>query len=241
MARSVSRKASRSPLGFVASILRVILGIIFACFALLILSEMRPISNWLSGTRPSSPLIGLVAGHWQNDSGAVCDNGLREVDLNLDIARRVAHILREQGYQVEVLPEFSPKLNGYKAAVFLAIHNDSCTVDLSGFKIARMTHSSVPDREDELVACLYQSYAEAPGLKPHPDTITDDMRQYHALRQIAPETPGAIIECGFMGGDQYLLTEEPDRVAVGIANGILAFLRRQAPLTPTAAPSDAQQ
>lgn len=243
MARSASRKGSRSVLDTFAVLLRVILGIIFACFALLILSETPSIRNWLAGVEPESPLIGLVAGHWQNDSGAVCENGLREVDLNLEIARSVAHILREQGYQAEVLPEFSPKLNGYKAAVFLAIHCDSCIEELSGFKIARMTHSSAPDREDELVELLYESYAQATGLQPHLNTITDDMRQYHALRQIAPETPGAIIECGFMGGDQYLLTEETDRVAVGIANGILAFLRNQSAPTETPAlpVEDAQQ
>ncbi len=173
------------------------------------------------------PKVGLIAGHWQSDSGAVCPDGLEEVDLNLGIARRVAYILRKQGYSVEILPEFSPRLNGYRADALLAIHNDSCLKNLSGFKVARMTHASDPEAEDRLVRWLYQTYAEATGLAPHPNTITDDMREYHALRQIAPETPGAIIECGFMGGDRHLLTEEQDRVAVGIANGLIAFLREQ--------------
>jgi N-acetylmuramoyl-L-alanine amidase len=95
-----------------------------------------------------------------------------------------------------------------------------------------MTHSAVPEEEDRLVSTLYKAYGEATGLHPHYNTITEDMREYHALRQIADETPGAIIECGFMGGDRYLLTEEQDRVAVGIANGLLAFLREAAGTTP---------
>jgi len=208
-------------------LVKIILFVILAALALLAVSEMPSVANWLAGLRPQSPLVGLIAGHWQSDSGAICPDGLQEVELNLAIARRVAHILREQGYRAEVLPEYSPKLNEYRAAAFLSIHCDSCIEGLSGFKIARMTHSAVPELEDALVRSLYRAYEEATGLKPHPNTITEDMRQYHALRRIAAETPGAIIECGFMGGDRYLLTHEQDRVAVGISNGLAAFLRQQ--------------
>ena len=90
-----------------------------------------------------------------------------------------------------------------------------------------MTHSAVPELEDRLVQTLSTHYAGATSLSPHYNTITEDMRQYHALRQIADETPGAIIECGFMGGDRYLLTKEQDRVAVGIANGLAAFVKSE--------------
>lgn len=218
----------RSPLAWVVAIVRALVILLLVGLALLALSEEPLVANWLAGLRPEAPLVGLVAGHWQHDSGAVCPDGLEEVDLNLAIARQVAHLLRQQGYRVEVLPEYSSRLNGYRADAFLAIHNDSCVEGLSGFKIARMTHSAVPELEDELVNMLYESYALATGLQPHPNTITEDMRHYHALRQIAAETPGAIIECGFMGGDRYLLTQEQDRVAVGIANGLSAFLRAHA-------------
>lgn len=197
---------------------------------LLAITDSPEVANWLAGLRRENPLVGLIAGHWQNDSGAVCPDGLQEVEINLAITRQVADLLRKQGYRVEVLPEYSPKLNGYRAAALLSIHSDSCIEELSGFKVARMTHSSKPELEDQLVNDLYASYAEATGLKPHLNTITDAMREYHALRRIAPETPGAIIECGFMGGDRHLLTEEQDQVAVGIANGLLAFLRQQAPI-----------
>lgn len=181
-------------------------------------------------TRPrrgQAALVGLIAGHWQSDSGAVCPDGLEEVDLNLQIARAVAELLRKEGFEVQVLPEYSPRLDGFRADALLAIHNDSCLTELSGFKVARMTHSSDPEAEDRLVQWLYHTYAEATGLAPHPNTITDDMREYHALRRIAPETPGAIIECGFMGGDRQLLTQHQDRVAAGIAQGLISFLRER--------------
>lgn len=227
MTRRSAGLGRATPLDTVASLVRIILFVVLAALALLAVSEMPSIANWLAGLRPQSPLVGLIAGHWQSDSGAICPDGLQEVELNLAIARRVAHILREQGYRAEVLPEYSPKLNEYRAAAFLSIHCDSCIEGLSGFKVTRMTHSAVPELEDGLVRSLYRAYEEATGLKPHPNTITEDMRLYHALRRIASETPGAIIECGFMGGDRYLLAHEQDRVAVGIANGLTAFLRQQ--------------
>lgn len=217
----------------VALAVRILLFLVLGGLVLLSLSETPSVANWLARSRPKGPLVGLIAGHWQSDSGAVCPDGLEEVDLNLDIARRVAGILRKQGYRVQVLPEYSPKLNGYRADAFLSIHCDSCIEEMSGFKVARMTHSSAPEKEDLLVSTLYESYAEATGLQPHPNTITEDMRQYHALRRIAPETPGAIIECGFMGGDRHLLTREQDRVALGIVNGLVSFLRASGLATPT--------
>lgn len=216
----------RSPLRILAMI--VLVGLIVVVGGLTLIGAVETLTITAFPARPKGqPKVGLIAGHWQSDSGATCPDGLEEVDLNLAIARRVAYILRKQGYSVEILPEFSPRLNGYRADALLAIHNDSCVQDLSGFKVARMTHASDPEVEDRLVRWLYQTYAEATGLVPHPNTITEDMREYHALRQAAPETPGAIIECGFMGGDRHLLTQEQDRVAVGIANGLIAFLREQ--------------
>ena len=225
--RPTPTESSRStrPLRPLANLIKVPLFIILALLVLLAVSEMPSIANLLAGLKPGNPRIGIIAGHWQYDTGAICPDGLQEVELNLQIARRVAQILRNQGYSVETLPEYSAKLDGYQADVFLSIHCDSCIDDLSGFKIARMTHSTVPEMEDLLVNSLYEAYETATGLPRHENTITEDMRQYHALRRIAPETPGAIIECGFMGGDRHLLENEQDRVAVGIANGIEAFLR----------------
>jgi N-acetylmuramoyl-L-alanine amidase len=224
------RKTSEKPnsvLRGVTAVVRLVLFAVLGALLVMALSETSAVTNLFSGRRGEDPLVGLVAGHWQSDSGAVCADGLQEVDLNLQIARAVADALRAQGYRVEVLPEYSPKLDGLQAAVFLAIHNDSCMVDLSGFKVAAMTQGDADNAETELVNLLYAHYEQATGLKPHPDTITDDMRQYHALRKIAPETPGAIIECGFMGGDRTLLTEQQGRVVTGIADGLRAFLRRE--------------
>jgi N-acetylmuramoyl-L-alanine amidase len=182
-----------------------------------------------SPTPTPAPLrVGVVAGHWQNDSGAVCADGLEEVSINLDVAKRVVAVLEDQGYRAELLPEFSDDLTGYQAEAFVSIHTDSCEVPgLSGFKVARVVSSAIPDREDRLVACLVEEYASATGLEFNESTITYDMTDYHAFWEIDPNTPGAIIELGFMDEDRNLLTRHPDQAARGVANGILCFLQSQ--------------
>ncbi len=224
----------RSAVDRVARGVRALLFALVGLLAVLALSELPAIRQWggLGGRRPQ---VGLLSGHWQNDSGAVCPDGLQEAEVNLAVTRRAAQLLREQGIDAEVLPEYAAQLDGYRAAAFVAIHSDSCLEDYSGFKVARLSTAVNGAASDRLVAAIEDAYATATGLGSHADTITDDMRQYHALRQISSETPGAILECGFLGGDRYLLTSEQDRVAVGIANGVEAFLRAEG--APTAAPA----
>lgn len=169
--------------------------------------------------------IGVVAGHWQYDSGAVCLDGLREVDITLPVAQKVVAILRWRGYQVDLLGEYDEALTGYRADAFISIHADSCDIPgASGFKVARVEHSSVPEEEDRLVDCLWEAYGGATGLAPHRGSITPHMRNYHAFRTISPYTPGAIIEIGFMLDDRWLLENKQDEIASGIVEGLACFL-----------------
>lgn len=166
-----------------------------------------------------------MAGHWKSDVGAICDDGLQEVTINLDVASRVVAILQYEGYDVDLLPEFSDQLPGYQADAFVSIHADSCNVpEASGFKVARVAASAIPEEEDRLVACLIDRYAQASGLALHENSITYDMTVYHAFNEIDPQTPGAIIELGFMGADRELLTDGSYQLAQGIARGIACFL-----------------
>jgi N-acetylmuramoyl-L-alanine amidase len=184
---------------------------------------------------PKGKRIGIVAGHLgpENDPGAVCPDGLREVDINVAVAERVVAALCNQGYDVDLLEEFDERLDGYQAAAFVSIHSDSCDIpDASGFKVAHVEDSAIPDIEDRLVECLYQEYEAATGLPRHEASITPAMHGYHAFRQIARETPGAIIELGFMLADRRALTSNPDRLAQGIVNGLLCFLEPEATRTP---------
>ena len=173
--------------------------------------------------------IGIVSGHWGHDSGAVCDNGTTEQQVNLVIATLVAQKLTAYGYQVDLLQEFDPRLNGYKAAVLLSIHNDSCQYindQATGFKVASALASRDPNSSDRLVACIRDRYGRITGLPFH-NSITPDMTQYHAFNEIDPGTTAAIIEAGFLYKDYDILTSHPDVIANGIVAGILCFVNNE--------------
>lgn len=185
-------------------------------------------STPVAGT--TRPLVGIVAGHAGYDPGAVCPDGPTEAEVNLAIAGEVIRLLERKGIGADLLEEFDPRLAGYRADALVSIHADSCAVPgASGFKVARVTESAIPAAEDRLVACLNQEYAVHTGLSQHPASITDGMTDYHAFREIAPQTPGAIIETGFLLDDQYLLVRRPKVVARGVAAGILCFLETPSP------------
>ncbi len=177
--------------------------------------------------RPRLPRVGLVAGHWGYDSGAVCADGLTEQAVTLDIARRVKALLEARRYRVDALQEFDARLTGYVADALVSIHADSCNYinDIAtGFKVARSVASYVPGAEDRLVGCLIDSYTTATGLGFHESSITPDMTSYHTFSEVAADTPAAIIETGFLYLDRGILVGQPDRVARGIAEGIVCFV-----------------
>ena len=187
---------------------------------------------------PSSddaPRIGIVAGHWGHDTGAMCPDGLREVDINLEVAKQVVDRLQTLGYQADLLAEYDPRLEGYQADALVSIHADSCqdfpnaTPPASGFKVASVEDSMVPDVEDLLVACLAQCYAARTDMYFHTNSITYDMIYYHNFYEIDNQTPGAIIEIGFMKNDRAILTERTDLVAQGIVEGIVCFIESSRP------------
>ena len=174
---------------------------------------------------PDAPRVGIVAGHAGYDIGAVCPDGLSEAEVNLAVAREVAIVLARRGYRIDLLEEYDERLAGYQADALISIHADSCDVPgASGFKVARVTDSAIPEAEDRLVGCIYREYEAVTGLPRHPSSITDDMTSYHAFREIDHYTPGAIIETGFLLDNRELLTNQPKQVARGIASGVVCFL-----------------
>lgn len=180
---------------------------------------------------PQAPQVALISGHAGHDSGAVCTdaNGatlLTEAEINARVAELVAQRLRLTGVDVLILAEYDDRLENLTAPLLLSLHADSC-VGLSGYKAAHRTNSTVPAQDATLLACIDLHYPAATDLRHHPNTITHDMTAYHAFRRIHPSTPAVILEMGFLGGDQALLTAGAARVADGITASIRCFLAEQ--------------
>jgi len=179
--------------------------------------------------------VGIVAGHAGNDSGAVCVDGngdvtLTEAEVNLKIAAIVQQKLIEKGFQVDLLREFDSRLSGYRALAIISIHNDSCEYindQATGFKVAAALNTPDINRANRLTACLVDRYHRMTGLTFHAGSITSDMREYHAFREIDPTTVAAIIETGFLNLDREILTKQTDRVAAGIVDAVLCFANNE--------------
>jgi N-acetylmuramoyl-L-alanine amidase len=199
---------------------------------ILALMTPQPVSDVSAPPGRQAVRIGIVAGHWGNgeDRGAVCENNTAEVDVNYAIASLAAQMLEAQGYTVDLLQEFDPRLEGYRAAVLVSIHNDTCAdlgPDATGYKVSAAVGSRDPNLSNRLVACLYDRYGAATGLSFHPASITLDMTDYHAFDEVDPATTAAIIETGFLRLDYDILTTRKGVVAQGVVNGILCFLNNE--------------
>ena len=174
---------------------------------------------------PAPRRIGLVAGHRGFDSGALCMDGLTEVQITSSIVERLAAELRSREISVDTLDEFDPRLDGYTATSLISIHADSCDYInelATGFKISG---SSYVD-SSELSICMQQRYAEETQLPYHPNSITPHMVNYHAFSKLDSGTPAVIIEIGFLNLDRVILTDDSERVVNGLLGGITCFLEQ---------------
>lgn len=188
---------------------------------------VAPVNNVAS---TSTGRIGIVSGHWKNDSGSVCSDGLTEEQVNLTIATLVQQKLIAEGYTVDLLEEFDPRLSLYQGIALISIHSDTCEwigEEATGFKVAAAINSVYPEKASRLVLCLADRYQAATGLKYLANSVTNDMTYYHAFDEIHTDTTAAIIETGFMNLDRQILTQQPDLVAQGIVDGLLCYIRNE--------------
>lgn len=178
--------------------------------------------------------IGIVSGHRgpENDPGAVCPDGLTELEINFAVAQIVVRTLREQGYSVDLLDEFDPRLQSYQAAALISIHSNDCSdygEFVSGYLVARAAARPAGGLDDNLAECIAREYGTSTELERR-YSLTIDMTDYHSFREIHSLTPAAILELGFMRDDRDLLTNQQDLLAQGITEGIICFLNGEAPI-----------
>jgi len=170
----------------------------------------------------------------RGNTGAVA-GAYREVDLNLEVARRAAEILRSEGVDVDLLPGTVPP--DYLADAVVAIHADGAwRAGARGWKVSTAWRASEASRRLEHAIAV--RYAAATGLPEDRVGITYGMKGYYAFSRqryryaTSPFTPAVIIETGFITDprDREVLVGRTADVAAGIASGVLAFLSGYASL-----------
>ena len=189
---------------------------------------------------PGPKRVGLQAGHWRVEESpaelrglgpGASGGGRAEWEVNLDIAERTAAILRANGVEVDIIPSTLPI--EYKAHAFLSIHADGDEAGARrGFKLGRAAWSATPDADDRLMAAITDTYGPATDLPIDPAGASRRMTAYYAFNSrrychaIAPGTPSAILEAGYLTSalDRQILLGNPDAAARGIAAGIMRFL-----------------
>ena len=181
--------------------------------------------------------IGIVSGHrgttasGARDPGAICEDVygnsiLEEADINFAVAKRVVAALEGMNYGVEMLDEFDPRLNNYRADALVSIHANTCYdfgEHVSGFIVAISEARPEFGADAFLRECIAENFgAYVPIERSY--NLTADMTDNHTWRKIHPLTPAMILEMGYMLADQAVLTEDPDLLARAIVDGILCFI-----------------
>ncbi len=183
--------------------------------------------------------IGIVSGHRgpQNDPGAVCPDGLTENSINYEVASRVIVKLRDLGYVVDLLEEFDARLANYVADALISIHSNDCRDygGASGFLVAISEARPQDGLDSRLMECIAQAYGAKTGLVRR-FGLTRDMTDYHIFREIDLNTPGTILELGFMRDDRAVLTEDPELLADAIVEGILCYFNPNSVVPTPVAP-----
>ncbi len=199
----------------------------------------------------ASPLdlrVGVQVGHWRQDempaalerlreSTGASAGGVREVDVNLAIARELVALLTRGGIRAELLPATVPP--GYLADAFVAIHADGAARPTArGWKIAAPWRASAAS--SALLQAVSRSYGELSGLPEDRYGVTYGMKGYYAFSPhrvryaVSPLTPSIIVETGFVtvAADREVIVEQPRRVALAIATGLIrSFAHRPSPHT----------
>jgi len=195
--------------------------------------------------------VGILIGHRGNgdDPGAVCADGLTELQVNTTIATYVQQKLDDLGYETVLLDEFDSRLQNFKAGLLLSIHNDSCEYinnEATGFKLAPALSPNKRNNSERFVGCLADRYAKTTGLTYHASSVTNDMTFYHAFTEINAWTTAGIIETGFLNLDRQILTQNPELIADGIVAGVKCYMNQEVidpskPIAPEGSPTAVPQ
>lgn len=163
-------------------------------------------------------------GHGGNDSGAVGVNGLLEKNINLEVSKKVASLLKKQGLEVKLsrendttlsLKQRTSSANEWKADCFVSIHCNAYNGSAKGieaFSYNTSTNDLASAVHSQVLAT--KAYTVNRGLK---------TASFYVLRN--SNMRATLIELAFIDNqeDAKILTSKQDELALGIAKGICKY------------------
>jgi N-acetylmuramoyl-L-alanine amidase len=188
-------------------------------------------------------LVVLDPGHGGNDPGAVGQAGLKEKDVNLDVAKRVKEILTSQNIKTELtregdnyvdLYERSGMANNYGASVFVSIHmNAHENRDANGTSVFYYCYFNGQKEEEivrqekskELANITQQNLLNLLGLRDR------GVQQANFAVLRTASMPAVLVEAAFISNytEENLLAQEyfRQKIAQAVAQGITDFITTQ--------------
>jgi N-acetylmuramoyl-L-alanine amidase len=181
---------------------------------------------------PRGAVVVLDAGHGGKDPGAIGVNGLREKDVNLSVARRVAELLGRAGVDVRLtrggdgfleLDDRAAFSNRARAELFVSIHANSYPANrnVRGFDVyVARSASDCSVRAARTIAGRFQ----AAGIAVHGHQ--PKRADYRVLVKTAG--PAVLVELGFLSNpseaNRLRSSGYQRQLAAALADGILAHL-----------------
>ena len=174
----------------------------------------------------------------QNPNAGAEGNGVREQDVNYEVGVRLAELLSQDPFFEVRLSRPTPETplgtsnatslaarvddaNAWGADYFLSIHCNSSTSERPSGSEMYIYREDSP--AEELAEDLLEGLHEATGL---PNRGVFVNRGLYVLRKT--RMPAVLAELGYLSNprDAALLASEPQRVALGLYNGILEYFDR---------------
>jgi N-acetylmuramoyl-L-alanine amidase len=228
--------------------------VLMGCFTFVMTPEEdgRPGLPFTFGQR--TPTIVLDAGHGGKDDGARF-NGLREADLNLAVAKRVAVMLKELSYEIVMtrtddtfigLKERSAIANDHSNSIFVSIHfNAHASGAVSGIETFYSVVKRRPEWDWKWIGLFSEPLSAEAVLDGEAlaGYIQAALISKTSLRNRGIKSrdlsvtrnvygPAVLVEAGFISNrmEAAMLRNEDykQRLAAGITEGILQFVKTKA-------------
>jgi N-acetylmuramoyl-L-alanine amidase len=206
---------------------------------------------------PGEPVLGahvvLDPGHGGPEPGAVGPSGLREADVNLDVARRVRSLLEAEGATVVLTRDADVRMTletraaiakAMAPAAFLSIHHNAAPVGKSEVPGSELYHQLADPESRRLAGLLWEEMQEHlapfgtdwavgddPGARARRSLRTGD--DYYGILRHAQGVTAVLTEAAYLSNpaeNALLLTDEfRDAEARAITDAVLRLLRTDDP------------
>ena len=199
---------------------------------------------------PGEPLLGahvvLDPGHGGGEPGAVGPTGLREADLNLDIARRVRALLEAEGATVVLTRDADVRMTlatratiakALSPIAFLSIHHNAAPVGRSTVPGSELYHQLTDPESKRMAGLLWEELqahlapfgtdwatGDQPGARARRSTGTGD--DYYGILRNAQGVPAVLTEAAYLSHPPENALLETDEFRQAEAQAIAAAVLR---------------